>query len=82
MQESVTTYVDGPPTAVLEQIRDIARLPEWNSAITEKCVVGANARIRTTPVRPVGTWKSWAIALPGADWEEHDEQAIWVEVDD
>ena len=29
-----------------------------------------------------GTWTSWAIALPGADWEEHDEQAIWQEIDD
>mgnify|MGYP003694674179 CR=1 FL=1 len=40
------------------------------------------ARVRTTPARPVGTWTSWAIALPGADWEEHDEQAIWEEIDD
>ena len=40
------------------------------------------ARVRTTPARPIGTWTSWAIALPGADWEEHDEQAIWEELDD
>ena len=40
------------------------------------------ARVRTTPARPDGTWTSWAIALPGADWEEHDEQAIWEEIDD
>jgi hypothetical protein len=40
------------------------------------------ARVRTTPARPIGTWTSWAIALPGADWEEHDEQAIWEEIDD
>jgi len=40
------------------------------------------ARVRTTPARPVGTWTSWAIALPGADWEEHDEQAVWQEIDD
>jgi type I protein arginine methyltransferase len=39
-------------------------------------------RIKTTPAKPVGTWTSWAIALPGADWEEHDEQAIWEEIDD
>ncbi len=32
---SVSTYVDAPPTAVLDQVSDIARLPEWNSAITE-----------------------------------------------
>ena len=40
------------------------------------------ARIRTTPAQPIGTWTSWAIALPGADWEEHDEQAVWEEIDD
>ena len=40
------------------------------------------ARVRTSPAQPVGTWTSWAIALPGADWEEHDEQAVWEEIDD
>ena len=23
-----------------------------------------------------------AVALPGAGWEEHDEQAVWQEIDD
>ncbi len=40
------------------------------------------AKVRTVPARPTGTWTSWAVALPGSDWEEHDEQAIWVEIDD
>ena len=40
------------------------------------------ARVRTAPAQPVGTWTSWAIALPGADWEEHDEQSVWEELDD
>jgi protein arginine N-methyltransferase 1 len=40
------------------------------------------ARVRTAPARPVGTWTSWAIALPGAEWEEHDEQAVWEEIDE
>jgi len=40
------------------------------------------ARLRTTPARPIGTWTSWAIAMPGADWEEHDEQSVWEEIDD
>ena len=40
------------------------------------------ARVRTAPAHPIGTWTSWAIAMPGADWEEHDEQAIWEEIDD
>ena len=40
------------------------------------------ARVRTTPARSSGTWTSWAIALPGADWEEHDEQAVWEEIED
>jgi predicted RNA methylase len=40
------------------------------------------ARVRTAPARPIGTWTSWAIAMPGADWEEHDEQSVWEEIDD
>jgi len=40
------------------------------------------ARVRTAPARPNGTWTSWAIAMPGADWEEHDEQSVWQEIDD
>ncbi len=44
--------------------------------------VVVRARIRTAPARPVGTWTRWAIALPGSEWEEHDEQSIWEEVDD
>jgi SAM-dependent methyltransferase len=40
------------------------------------------AKVRTAPARPVGTWTSWAIALPDADWEEHDEQAVWEELED
>jgi len=40
------------------------------------------ARVRTAPAKPAGTWTRWAIAMPGADWEEHDEQAIWEELDD
>jgi type I protein arginine methyltransferase len=40
------------------------------------------ARVRTALAWPAGTWTSWAIALPGADWEEHDEQAVWEEIDD
>ena len=35
------------------------------------------ARVRTALARPIGTWTSWAIALPDAEWEEHDEQAVW-----
>ena len=44
--------------------------------------MAVRARIRTAPARPVGTWTSWAIAMPGAEWEEHDEQSVWVELDD
>ena len=40
------------------------------------------ARIRNAPAKPVGTWTRWAIAMPDGDWEEHDEQAIWEEIDD
>ena len=38
-------------------------------------------RVRTALARPVGTWTRWAVAIPGADWEEHDEQSVWVELD-
>jgi predicted RNA methylase len=44
--------------------------------------MSVRAKVRTAPARPAGTWTSWAIALPGADWEEHDEQAVWQEFDD
>jgi len=44
--------------------------------------MAVRARVRTAPARPAGTWTSWAIALPGAGWEEHDEQAVWEEIDD
>lgn len=37
-------------------------------------------KVRTAPASPVGTWTSWALAMPGGGWEEHDEQAIWEEV--
>jgi len=40
------------------------------------------ARVRTAQARPAGTWTSWAVAMPGDDWEEHDEQSIWMEIDD
>ncbi len=40
------------------------------------------ARVRTVPARPMGTWTSWAIAMPRADWEHHDERSVWVEIDD
>ena len=43
--------------------------------------MSVRARVRTASARPVGTWTSWAIAMPGADWEEHDEQTVWVEID-
>ena len=40
------------------------------------------ARVRTVPAHPAGTWTSWAIALPNAEWEEHDEQTVWEEIVD
>ena len=44
--------------------------------------MAVRVRVKCTPARPSGTWTSWAIALSGADWEEHDEQAIWQEIDE
>ncbi len=44
--------------------------------------MAVRARVRTAPARPMGTWTRWAIALPGGDWEEHDEQSVWEEIDD
>ncbi len=43
---------------------------------------GAARVYRTALARPIGTWTIWAIAMAGADWEEHDEQSIWREIDD
>jgi hypothetical protein len=40
------------------------------------------ARVRTAPAQPFGTWTRWAIAMPGADWEEHDEQSVWEEINE
>ncbi len=40
------------------------------------------ARVRTARAQPLGTWTKWAIALPGAGWEEHDEQSVWEEISD
>jgi hypothetical protein len=39
------------------------------------------AKVRTAPARPEGTWTRWAIAMPGAAWEEHDERSMWEEID-
>jgi hypothetical protein len=44
--------------------------------------MAVRAKVRTAPAHPIGTWTRWAIALPGAGWEEHDEQAVWQEIDD
>lgn len=44
--------------------------------------VHVRARVRNAPARPTGTWTSWAVEKPGGDWEEHDEQSIWEEVED
>jgi SAM-dependent methyltransferase len=52
----------------------------WPVQVTPGMVV--RVRVRTAPARPIGTWTSWAVALPGMDWEEHDEQAVWQEIDD
>jgi SAM-dependent methyltransferase len=49
-------------------------------ALTSGMVV--RARVRTAPAKPMGTWTRWAIAMPGAGWEEHDEQSVWEEIDD
>jgi type I protein arginine methyltransferase len=40
------------------------------------------AKVRTAPAHPMGTWTSWSIAMPNAEWEAHDEQSVWQEIDD
>jgi SAM-dependent methyltransferase len=40
------------------------------------------AKVRTALAHPAGTWTRWAIAMPGAGWEEHDEQSVWQEIDE
>jgi SAM-dependent methyltransferase len=44
--------------------------------------MAVRAKVRTTPARPMGTWTNWAIAMPGVEWEEHDERSVWEEIDD
>ena len=44
--------------------------------------IAVRARVRTAPARPMGTWTRWAIAMPDAEWEEHDEQSVWEEIDE
>src|SRR5262249_41094453 len=67
MRESGPAHVEGPPTAVVERITDIARLPEWNDAIVEvveqpvELGPGAVWKVR---VRALGqTWVSKSMLL-------------------
>jgi precorrin-6B methylase 2 len=44
---------------------------------------GMVVRVRVTnvPAQSAGTWTSWAVGMPGSDWEEHDEQTVWIEIE-
>lgn len=44
--------------------------------------MAVRVRVRTAPAQPFGTWTRWAIAMPSADWEEHDEQSVWEEINE
>jgi len=52
------------------------------SPVELKPGTAVRARVRTAPARPIGTWTSWAIAMPGGGWEEHDEESVWDEIDE
>lgn len=52
------------------------------SAVQLEPGITVRARVRTAPAQPMGTWTSWAIAMPDGNWEEHDEQSVWDEIDD
>jgi len=41
-----------------------------------------HARVRTAPARSIGTWTRWALKVEDGPWEEHDEQSVWIEIDD
>lgn len=45
MRESATVVVAAPPEAVFDVVTDVARLPEWNRAITE--VIEVPERLET-----------------------------------
>jgi uncharacterized protein YndB with AHSA1/START domain len=60
MLESVETMVDASPAAVFDRLTDIARLPEWNEAITD--VVELPAQLA-----PGTVWKVRLHAL-GQTW--------------
>lgn len=53
-----------------------------NSSVALAPGMRVRARVRTALARPIGTWTRWAVELPGTGWEEHDEQAIWEELDE
>jgi len=38
--------------------------------------------VRTAPARSIGTWTRWALKVEDGPWEEHDEQSVWIEIDD
>jgi SAM-dependent methyltransferase len=44
--------------------------------------IGVRFKVRNALASPAGTWTSWAVAMPGEAWEEHDEQSIWAEIAD
>ena len=60
MRESATTHVDATPAALFARLTDIARLAEWNDAITE--VLEQPARLT-----PGAVWKVRFHAL-GQSW--------------
>ena len=73
---SLSVGPDDPPTHWGMTTAPLRRSVELTPAMVVR------ARVRTAPARPVGTWTRWAIAMPDAAWEEHDEQSVWEEIED
>jgi hypothetical protein len=66
---SVGGYIDAPPQSVVDRVSDIARLPEWNRAITEvlekpeRLVPGSVWKVRMCAIGQTWTSRSTLSAL-------------------
>ena len=66
LHESASAHVDASPEAVLRVVTSVARLPEWNPAITE--VIEAPERLE-----PETVWRVRVHAL-GQSWVSKEMQ--------
>jgi hypothetical protein len=72
MNERAVAHIDAPPPIVLARLSDIARLPEWNKAITEvleqpdRLTPGSTWRVRLHALGQTWVSKSTLVELDEA----------------